>query len=261
MLDIQPIPAFDDNYIWLLQPRTGGPVAVIDPGDARPVLKRLRSLGVDLGAIFITHHHRDHTGGIDQLLQHYQVPVYGPVSSRITQISHRLTDGDRLDFGGVTFQVIAVPGHTLDHIAYYAEGNEEDPVLFCGDTLFGAGCGRVFEGTAEQMHQSLCRLASLPDSSRVYCTHEYTLGNLAFAKAVEPDNTHIAQRLVDDGKLRSQQRPTLPSTLACEKLTNPFLRCEQPAVVASVANKCANPPPSDSETFALLRKWKDHFVT
>lgn len=256
MLDVHAIPAFTDNYLWLLS--RGGDAVIVDPGDAAPVLQALEQRKLKLTAILITHWHPDHIGGINQLLQRSPVPVYGPRAefSRIPQLTHPLDDGDAVTVLGQTFEVLAVPGHTLGHIAYYA-----DQQLFCGDTLFSAGCGRLFEGTPEQMHASLKRLAALPSQTQVYCTHEYTLSNLAFAVAVEPENLALLARLNAVRQLRVQNQPSLPSSLQIELDTNPFLRTDKPDVIRA-AQSHSNQISSDPEqVFAVLRRWKDGFKT
>ena len=216
-----PIPAFSDNYIWMLVRNSHA--WIIDPGEAAPVVQVLHEKNLKLAGILITHHHADHTGGIVELLQHHSVPVYGPCNSPARKlISHVLKDGDCISLGGIEFSVIAVPGHTLDHIAFYSA---VENILLCGDTLFSAGCGRVFEGTHEQMYESLLKLAALPGDTKFYCAHEYTLANLLFAIAVEPDNQDIIQYQRQCEAIRAKNLPTLPSTIALEKKINPFLRC------------------------------------
>lgn len=257
MIDIFPIPAFTDNYIWALFDENGNCV-VVDPGDAAPVLAFLQRESLTLTAILITHHHGDHTGGIEALLRHAEVPVYGPAHEAIAPLTHRLNDGDlvHIDAPHLSARVLAVPGHTSDHIAYYL-ARQEPPLLFCGDTLFAGGCGRLFEGTAAQMLASLDRLAALPDNTRICCAHEYTLANLHFALSVSPTSATLAQRLIAVQDKRARGAPSLPSTLAIEKATNPFLRVDDPdiqrALVArgAAANRLA--------CFAELRHWKDDF--
>lgn len=253
MFDVIPIPAFKDNYIWLLC--KGAAAVVVDPGDAQPVLDRLERDRLSLTAILITHHHADHQGGVAALLAHYPVEVFGPAAESITGITKSLRDGDTIRIAScdIEFQVIAVPGHTLGHIAYYGSG-----CLFCGDTLFGGGCGRLFEGTAEQMANSLARLASLPDATQVYCAHEYTQANLRFALAVEPGNRRLSSRVHDVGVARAKGWPTVPSTIALERASNPFLRCREPEVAAS-ARLRAPAARDEVAVFAALRKWKDSF--
>lgn len=259
---IHAIPAFTDNYIWALwEDRTA---VLVDPGDAAPALQFLATQALNLGAVLITHHHPDHVGGLPALLRQHPAPVYGPraEASRVPQINRPLDDGDRIELLGRRFTVLAVPGHTLGHIAYHAAGDsthDEAGVLLCGDTLFSAGCGRLFEGTPQQMHASLQRLNALQGDTRVCCTHEYTLSNLAFAVAVEPDNADIRGWLVEVRQLRSMGLPSLPSTLALERRSNPFLRCAEPTVRDAVCAWAGAAPADEAAVFAALRQWKDGF--
>ena len=254
MLEIVPLPAFQDNYIWTL--RDGKQAAVVDPGEARPVQDYLAKEGLSLVAILATHHHPDHVGGIAELVARHKVPVFGPKGEPIPALTHPVGQGDRADIPGIdaSFSVLDIPGHTRAHVAYYGLGS-----LFCGDTLFACGCGRVFEGTAAQMLHSLTKLAALPDETKVYCGHEYTLANIRFARAVDPDNAVLAAREARAQRLRDAGLPTLPSTLGEERATNPFLRCAEPAVVES-ANKYLGARVADpARVFAAIRDWKNKF--
>ena len=252
MLEIVPVKAFKDNYIWTL--RDDKRAAVVDPGDARPVIEYLTREKLELVAILATHHHADHVGGIAELLGRGRVPVYGPRGEPIETLTRAVGEGDTVTIPelGLSFAVLDIPGHTRAHIAYYGAD-----CLFCGDTLFACGCGRVFEGTPEQMYASLEKLRALPDSTRIYCGHEYTLANIGFARSVEPSNTALGAREARDRKLRDAGKPTLPSTLGEEKATNPFLRCLEPAVVES-ANKYLGARAADPvRVFAAIRDWKN----
>ncbi|MHB0775332.1 hydroxyacylglutathione hydrolase [Halomonas sp. WWR20] len=255
MLTVIPIPAFQDNYIWLLRQDTTSQVIVVDPGDAQPVIDYLERERLTLGAILITHHHKDHTGGIGALVKRYEPRVIGPNNPAIAQVTERVSDGDECQVLGRRIEVYAVPGHTLDHIAFFAPGTP--PLLFCGDSLFSGGCGRLFEGTPEQMQTALSRLATLPSETLVFPGHEYTQANLAFAAAAEPDNaTRDAYRRECD-KARALGRPTLPSTIGRERQINPFLRVDQPGVKAAVSQQ--GNTENDLATFTTLRAWKDNF--
>lgn len=255
---IYPIPAFTDNYIWALVDTQRKQACVVDPGDAEPVLSYLAAENLSLVQILITHHHPDHTGGLVRLAEKFAPVVYGPANPGIKGITHPLREGDTVDVLGQQFSVIEVPGHTLDHIAFFNDSSEQ-PVLFCGDTLFAAGCGRLFEGTPDQMLVSLGKLSSLPSSTLVYCTHEYTLANLKFALAAEPGNTELQKRNEVEMEKRANDEPTLPSSIARELATNPFLRCEQPEIKATVSKQSAQELSDEVATFAALRQWKDNF--
>jgi hydroxyacylglutathione hydrolase len=255
MIQISALPAFTDNYIWLLQDHHTRRCAVVDPGDAAPVQVWLAAHPEwVLSDILITHHHHDHVGGVEQLKKATDATVYGPASETIPARDIALKDSDRFRVLDCDFEVIEVPGHTLGHIALYHQG-----LLFCGDTLFAAGCGRLFEGTPEQMHSSLSRLAALPEDTLVYCAHEYTLSNLRFAAAVEPGNPDIAERLANVMRQRDAGLITLPSTLALEKLTNPFLRTGETSVKEKVDERDGTHNRAPSAVFAALRAWKDKF--
>lgn len=258
MLNIIPIPAFKDNYIWLL--RDGQHAVAVDPGDAAPVLSWLEANNIKLAAILCTHHHADHRGGICELVEVYNVPAYGPQREDIPCISHKVGEGDVVTVAelGLKLDVIDIPGHTLGHVAYLFS-MEGTGGVFCGDTLFGCGCGRLFEGTPAQLLHSLQRLAALPDNTRVYCAHEYTEANLRFALACEPRNADILRRATDAHALRANGQPTLPSTIGLEKATNPFLRCNRPEV--ALAAGCENGAAVEGElaVFTALREWRNHF--
>lgn len=261
MLHVEAVKAFNDNYLWVLHAPGSTQAAVVDPGDARPVLAYLEKAGLQLAAILVTHHHADHIGGIADLLAHTSVPVYGPANARIPQVTRIVAEGDVLEILGHKFQVLEVPGHTLEHIAYFmGEATFTDPPLvFCGDTLFAAGCGRMFEGTPPMMHASLQKLAALPPATRVYCAHEYTLSNLRFAQAVMPSNPDVASRITTETAKRARAIPTVPTTIGLELRTNPFLRCEDPDVLAAVACQGPHDARDPANVFGTLRQWKDSF--
>ncbi len=251
---VVPVRALKDNYIWLL--RAGGSAAVVDPGEAAPVLEMLAAERLELAAILLTHHPQDHIGGVAGLLEARPVPVFGPAHEPIDHLTRRVSDGDTVEVPeiGASFQVISIPGHTRAHIAYYG-----GKVLFCGDTLFACGCGRVFEGTPEEMYRSLQKLSALPEDTLVYCAHEYTLANIAFAKAVEPGNPELAARDRADAELRTRGLPTVPTTLSREKATNPFLRCAEPAVIESANKYLGTRLARPEQVFAAIRDWKNRF--
>ena len=255
-MHIHPIPAFEDNYIWLVI--EGQNAAVIDPGQADPVIDYLERHQLNLKAILLTHHHYDHIDGAQTLRERYTCPVYGPRMREIDTLAQN--EGERIDLssdGLGCWQIIATPGHTLDHLAYFSASSP--PVLFCGDTLFGAGCGKLFEGTAEQMQDSLQKIRNLPDDTLIYCGHEYTEDNLRFAILAEPDNTDIRQRIADARAQRLRNEPTLPSTLALEKATNPFLRWDQAQLVHNTSEYAQHDFEHPAEIFAAVRAWKDAF--
>jgi hydroxyacylglutathione hydrolase len=257
MLHVSPVRAFSDNYIWLIRtPVDPGTAVVVDPGDDRPVEQALQEQGLRLAAILVTHHHADHVGGVAALASRHGAAVFGPAAESIPRVEHRLDHGGKASLGhlGLEFTVIAVPGHTLGHIAYAGHG-----ALFCGDTLFSGGCGRLFEGTPAQMLESLDRLAALPDPTRVYCAHEYTLSNLRFAATIEPDNQHVRDALAEVQQLRGRDEVTLPSSLGRERLINPFLRSREPLLRAAAEHHAGRPLAEAVEVFAEVRRWKDGF--
>ena len=251
------LPAFTDNYIWMLH--DGKDAVVVDPGESAPVIAALDAQRLTLASILVTHHHNDHVGGVDALRSRLQGPVYAPKRERITQPNVPLNDGDAVEVLGLRFEVIDVPGHTSGHIAYFHAGSASmAPILFCGDTLFSGGCGRLFEGTPAEMHTSLSRLAALPGNTRVCCAHEYTLSNLKFARAVEPANTALHQYIAWCEATRASGQPTLPSSIALERDINPFMRCDQATVARSaLAHSAASDEPV--AVLAALRQWKNDF--
>ncbi|MDO8788282.1 MAG: hydroxyacylglutathione hydrolase [Sulfuritalea sp.] len=259
MTEILALHAFDDNYIWLL--RAGGYVAVVDPGDAAPVLAYLEQSGDRLCAILSTHHHGDHVGGLADILARFPVPVFGPGLENIPGVSHPLAGGERIELPEISLHldIIAVPGHTRGHIAYYGPSLNGHGAVFCGDTLFGAGCGRLFEGTPAQMQESLAKLAVLPAPTLVYCAHEYTQSNLRFALAVEPGSIAVQRRSENVAKDRAAGCPTIPTSIRSELETNPFLRWDAPAVRAAAASRLGHVPVDAVETFTAIREWKNRF--
>jgi hydroxyacylglutathione hydrolase len=256
MISIHTIPALTDNYIWLIEHTESKNCLIIDPGEASPVLDVLTQLHLTPLAILVTHHHPDHIDGIDEILSHYPIPVYGKDSARVSSITHLLSDLTHLSFtpSFPTISVLDIPGHTQIHSAFLI-----DNMLFCGDTLFGAGCGRLLGGTAQQLFQSLQAIKALPLNTKIYCSHEYTLANLQFAKTVEPNNTDIDTRIASTLALRQRNLPTVPSTLEIELQTNPFLRCDIQEIQHHVAMHQQCSLPSTFEVFKALRLWKDHF--
>ncbi|MCC1496402.1 hydroxyacylglutathione hydrolase [Alcanivorax sp. 1008] len=258
MLSVIAIPAFQDNYIWLIHDSAGNGV-VVDPGDAAPVMAALDRLGVTLRAILITHHHPDHTAGIDALTECWPVPVYGPKQESIRGVTMAVDDGDQviLTEPSIRLDVIAVPGHTLGHVAYYTV-QPDKPLLFCGDTLFSGGCGRLFEGSPAQMLASLDRLSELPEQTLIYCTHEYTTSNLAFARSILPSDPALIRRQQQVSALRDADQPSLPSTLAEELRSNLFLRCHEADLQAAL-NDGSTEPTDRLSVFTALRTKKDHF--
>ena len=254
MLTVFPIPAFKDNYIWALH--NDRYALLVDPGDPAPCIEFLRQRNLRLAAILNTHHHGDHTGGNNLLAQMFAPRIVGPADEDIPSRTEIATDNSIIGIPelDLQFQVIATPGHTLGHVSYYGANR-----LFCGDTLFGCGCGRLFEGTPGVMFDSLARLAQLPADTAIHCAHEYTLDNIRFALAVDPANPSLLTRQADDKRKRAEGRPTLPSELALEKATNPFLRCTEPALWQAAKRHLQRPPASAVEVFAALRGMKDHF--
>jgi hydroxyacylglutathione hydrolase len=254
MLRIQPVEVHSDNYVWVLRRGDADRVAVVDPGDAGPVLAALHEEGLGVAAVLITHHHLDHVGGLAELIRRFHPPVYGPATEPVPGVDRPVRGGDRVSVPeiGATFEVVDLPGHTSGHVGYVGPD-----LVLVGDTLFAGGCGRVFEGTFEQMHESLMRLAALPPATEVYCAHEYTVANLRFARAVEPDNHELADRLEAAAAARADGLPTVPSTIAVELRTNPFLRCSEAPVIAAAEARAGRSLPPGAEVFGVIRSWKD----
>ena len=253
-MQIHPVAAFKDNYIWVLEAE--GKAVAVDPGDDAPVEDFLRERGLELTAVLATHHHADHVGGLPNLVRHWKCPAFGPAREVEAHLDRRLGEGDRFRVPGLDLELeaIDIPGHTAGHIALFGGG-----LLFCGDTLFACGCGRLFEGTPAQMVASLTKLAKLPAATRAYCGHEYTMSNIRFAEAVEPGNRELAQRRARDAAKRDRGEPTVPSTIGEELATNPFLRCREPEVVAAAERRAGRRLAGEVEVFAEIREWKNGF--
>lgn len=257
-MTLHPVPAFDDNYIWVLD--DGHRAIVVDPGDSRPVTDYLAARSLVLDTILITHHHGDHVGGVADLLRSRPARVIGPATEKLPVPAELARGGDVIALLDGQARVLDVPGHTAGHIAYLLESPSlQGPVLFCGDTLFSGGCGRLFEGTAAQMLESLDQLAELPPETRVCAAHEYTLSNLRFAREVEPGNAELAAHQEKCQQLRSLQRPTLPTSIDLERRINPFLRVREPAVARRVAQQAGLQQNSPVQIFAALREWKNDY--
>ena len=253
MLSIKPIKAFSDNYIWLVSTNEGS--IVVDPGESEEILNLIDSNKIDLKGVLITHHHYDHTNGLIDLTNKMNLEVYGP--KKIEGINNIVKESDKFSLIGIDFEVIEIPGHTMDHLAFYSSNNK-DPILFCGDTLFAGGCGRVFEGTFEQMFKSLKKISNYPKETKIFCGHEYTLSNLKFALEVDKDNKQLADEYINVKKLISSDIPSLPTNLDKELKVNPFLRCDEINIKNKIIDKF-DIIDDELEIFTALRKWKDSF--
>ena len=254
MLSVEPIKAFTDNYIWLVSTNEGS--IVIDPGESKSIQKLIDNKTIDLKGILITHHHYDHTNGLSELVKKNELEVYGPVNN-IDGINHRLNDKDKISIIGIDFDIISIPGHTLDHIGFYS-ANANNPILFCGDTLFAGGCGRIFEGTYEQMFNALKKITKLPTNTNIYCGHEYTLSNLKFALEADDTNKELIEEFKKVENKINSNIPSLPTTLDKELKVNPFLRCDNINIQNKIIEKF-NVSDNELEIFTALRKWKDNF--
>ena len=254
MLSVEPIKAFTDNYIWLVSTNEGS--IVIDPGESKNIQKLIDNKTIDLKGILITHHHYDHTNGLSELVKKNELEVYGPVNN-IDGINHRLNDKDKISIIGIDFDIISIPGHTLDHIGFYS-ANANNPILFCGDTLFAGGCGRIFEGTYEQMFHALKKITKLPTNTNIYCGHEYTLSNLKFALEADDTNKELIEEFKKVENKINSNIPSLPTTLDKELKVNPFLRCDNINIQNKIIEKF-NVSNNELEVFTALRKWKDNF--
>lgn len=261
MIKFTPIPIFSDNYVWVITHQDRQEAYIVDPGNGDPVLRFLAESGIKPLGILITHSHSDHIGGIDAITEDYDIPVFGPKCVSIPQISKPLRENDEIAlWPHIMAKVIAVPGHLPEHLAYFVSNKEAHiQALFCGDALFSSGCGRIFDGTHSEFHNSLSKLNALPAETQVFCAHEYTLANIEFASHIEPENIALKNKLAACSELRKQDKPTLPSTIAIEQETNPFLRCHKQSIKTRVSDLTQTSVTSDEETFAALRKLKDTF--
>ena len=256
MLEIIPLPALKDNYIWLLKNKISRHVAIIDPSETKPVLDKIKSESLIPIAILITHHHWDHVGGILGIIKQYDIPVYTPKTESVTGSTDLVSEGDivALPELNINLEILDVPGHTSGAIAYYTNS-----IVFSGDTLFAGGCGRIFEGTSSQMYASLTKFKTLPANTLLYCGHEYTVKNLKFAASIEPQNTFIHKRLEHAQRSRKSNRPTVPTTLLEESRSNPFLRCEEPNVISAASDFFGKNLNNAVDVFTAIRQWKDNF--